>query len=170
MRLCSCDARSGLRGGTVGGMCVLGDRKFGWFCIVVMGVPGRGGVGGGEWVALLVLMLVGLLLLLLLPGGGVIITGCAIWRGVISVSVSVSVSCNALADDGGDGALRIRRRCLMDMLRTEATLSGRGGIDVGINNSALSRWDCVNTGSSGRGGRTPDGGGRGAVRLSLNAR
>lgn len=56
-------------------MCVFGDKKLGWFCIVVMGVPGRGGVWGREWVGLLGL---GLLLLLVLLGTG-IITGCAIW-------------------------------------------------------------------------------------------
>jgi hypothetical protein len=108
-----------------------------------MGVPGRGGVGGREGVILLMLlrMLMGLLLLLLLvlvlPGGGLMITGCTIWWGVSSLSVSIS--CNAMTGDGGDGALRIRRRCLIDILRAEAALSGRGGIDVGIDNSALLR-------------------------------
>lgn len=137
-----CGGRSGLRGGIVGsGVCVFSDKKLGWFCIVVMGVPGRGGDGGREWVVLLVLLLLlllmGLLLLLLLPGGGLIITGCVIWWGVSSLSVSAS--CSAMTGDGGDGALRIRRRCLIDILRAEAALSGRGGIDVGIDNSALLR-------------------------------
>lgn len=53
---------------------MFGDKKLGWFCIVVMGVPGRGGVWGREWVVLLGLGL----LLLVLPGTGTI-TGCAIW-------------------------------------------------------------------------------------------
>lgn len=53
---------------------MFGDKKLGWFCIVVMGVPGRGGVWGREWVGLLGL---GLLLLLVIPGTG-IITGYAI--------------------------------------------------------------------------------------------
>lgn len=112
--------------------------------------------------ALLVGLLLLLLLLLLRPGIGVMITGCAIWCGVRSGSIS----CDATTGGGDDGVLRIRRRCLIDMLRTEAALSGRGGIDVDIDDSTLLRY----AGSSGRGGRTPEGGGRGAVRLSLNAR
>jgi hypothetical protein len=112
---------------------VFGDKKLGWFCIVVMGVPGRGGVWGREWVVLLGLGLLLLLLLILPDSEGIIITGCAIWLGVRSVSVS----CDGMTGDGGEGALRIRRRCLMDILRTEAALSGRGGINVGIDNSAL---------------------------------
>lgn len=111
--------------------------------------------------ALLVGLLLLLLLLLLRPGTGVIITGCAIWCGVRSGSIS----CDAMTGGGDDGVLRIRRRCLIDMLRTEAALSGRG-TDVDIDDSTLLRY----AGSSGRGGRTPEGGGRGAVRLSLNAR
>lgn len=113
------------------------DKKLGLFCIVVMGVPGRGGVWCRECVVLLGLGLglLLLLLLLLLLGAGVIITGYAIWWGVRSVSVS----CDAMIGDGCDGALRIRRRCLIDMLRAEAALSGRGGIDVGMDDSALLR-------------------------------
>jgi len=48
------DTRSGLRGGIVGSVGVASCKKLGWFCIVVMGVPGRGGgVGDREWVVLL---------------------------------------------------------------------------------------------------------------------
>lgn len=47
-------SRRGLRGGIVGGSeGVASCKKLGWFCIVVMGVPGRGGVGAREWVVLL---------------------------------------------------------------------------------------------------------------------
>ena len=81
-----------------------------------MGVPGRG-VADREWVVLaLPLPLV------------------ALAQSSAGVGLSVAVSCGSVL---GEGALSMRRRCLIDMLREEAALSGRDGGDDGEGRSAL---------------------------------
>lgn len=85
--------------------------------------------------------------------------------------MGVGISCGSVL---GEGALRMRKRCLIDMLLKEAALSGRGGGGVDAMSVPLLLLFPLElrrcTGSSGRGGSIVEGGGRGAVKLSLNAR
>jgi hypothetical protein len=119
------DGRSGLRGGIVGRVGVASCKKLGWFCIVVMGVPGRGGVVGGEWAVVplppwVKAVALGVLGLEWKLG--------SVQVKVVGTGLSMAITLLSYGDMlGGEGALRMRRRCLIDMLREEAALSGRGG-------------------------------------------